>query len=179
MQYYHQGKRPSESSLFFAGLCTYPIYNGSKDKEKQKQRPFHQPWIYNSFRTIISSCMNIQMGKSLLLMAFLFCSKASDCFLLTNMKPFLLESLMFLEIGGRRQTLMSFSSTSKPESWQISIKTCSKSFFGLSLEIPDNSVLLLGLGLSFFQIDDPLFHYRADIFHSCQFTSKDSICLNS
>lgn len=119
------------------------------------------------------------MGKSLLLMAFLFCSKASDCFLLTNMKPFLLESLMFLEIGGRRQTLMSFSSTSKPESWQISIKTCSKSFFGLSLEIPDNSVLLLGLGLSFFQIDDPLFHYRADIFHSCQFTSKDSICLNS
>ena len=29
-------------SLFLAGLCTYPRYTGSKDKEKQKQRPYYE-----------------------------------------------------------------------------------------------------------------------------------------
>ena len=33
---------------FFAGFCTYPRHTGSKDKEKQKQRPL---------------TINIQMGR--------------------------------------------------------------------------------------------------------------------
>ena len=37
-----KGKRLDKFSLFFAALCTYPIYTGSKVKEKQKQRPNYE-----------------------------------------------------------------------------------------------------------------------------------------
>ena len=76
-------------------------------------------------------------------MDFLFHSKGSRCFLLTDftITP-LLESPIFLETGKQWQPSMSFGSISKLESWQMSIKTFSRFFSGISFGIPDNSVLL-------------------------------------
>ena len=53
--------------------------------------------------------------------------------------------LLFLEIGKQQQPLMSCGSISKQESWQMSIKTLSKLFSGISFGIPDNSILLCWL----------------------------------
>ena len=76
-------------------------------------------------------------------MDFLFCSKPSGCFLLTNFTiTLLLGSLLCLETGKWWQPSMSFCSLSKLESWQMSIKTFSRLSSSVSFGIPDNSVLL-------------------------------------
>ena len=76
-------------------------------------------------------------------MDFLFLSIASGCFVSTNFNiTLLLESLLNLETGKRWNPSMSFGSTSTSESWQMSIKTFSRLFSGISFGIPDNSILL-------------------------------------
>ena len=68
------------------------------------------------------------------------------CFLLTNFTiTLLLDSLLYLETGKQWQPSMSFGSISKPELWQMSIKTFSRLFSGISFRIPDNSMLLCWL----------------------------------
>ena len=79
-------------------------------------------------------------------MDILFLSIASGCFLLMNFTiTFLLESLLHLETGKRWYPSMSFGSISTSEPWQMSVTTFSRLSSGISLGIPDNSILLCWL----------------------------------